>query len=189
MHRTNGNSEPAGHDSADASLQRRPASGHPPPGGPDPIASRLADLVAAVAEPWESMRQTIDQRDQRDFGDPASPPSPAFHIRHTVEVFRLHARKAISAVGADTDALGIPPYDQPIPQGQAWSPGAAVEELERHVRVFAAELRRRPAHTLAYIAIEHGERFALADFIAMMTRHIVWHAAAAYYRAVQTPEP
>ncbi len=44
-------------------------------------------------------------------------------------------------------------------------------------------LARLPRERVLGALVEHGERFTMPEFLAMMTRHIVWPAAAAYYRS------
>ncbi|MGP1345913.1 MAG: hypothetical protein ACTS3F_04490, partial [Phycisphaerales bacterium] len=81
----------------------------------------------------------------------------------------------------------IPPTDAPIPLNAPWSPAALHAELSRNVNDFCDWLASQPAGRIANTTIEHGRPFTLPEFLNMMTRHIVWHAAAAYYRARQPP--
>ena len=145
-----------------------------------PIEHIVDALVAAVDDPWESLRQALDARGAVDLGSPDAPGDAAFHVRHAAEVFRVHAGKVLAALGVEGV---VPASDAPVPLNGVWSSSAVFAELRAEAGAFAKELRRHPQERLASLTIEHGETFALPDFLAMMTRHIVWHAAGAYYRA------
>ncbi len=51
----------------------------------------------AVVFPYESVDQLIGEHGGRDLGDPLTPGTGAWHLRHIVEVFRLHARTVLLA--------------------------------------------------------------------------------------------
>ena len=148
---------------------------------------QATSLLATVCDPWESLTQTLRDSDTAAFGDPAQPGTPAFHLQHTVAIFRLHARKLIRAIAPEMEDC-VPGYDAPVPLTGPWSPEAVLAELQTHAKVFATWLDGLEPGTLERTTLRHSERDQSgAVFLDMMTRHIVWHAAGAYYRARPLP--
>lgn len=147
----------------------------------------LQSIQAAALDPYESITQALRDNAERDLGDPQTPGTPAFHLRHTVEVFRYHARKAIAAI--DPSRVDDIPSDEhvPIPRTGDWSPQAALDDLADSIRVFNAFMRDQPDAVYTR-TIEHGRTFTIAEFLTMMASHIVWHAAAIHYRATPPPD-
>lgn len=144
-------------------------------------------LLATVTDPWESLTQALRDNDTAAFGHPTQPGTPAFHLHHTADVFRFHARKLITAIEPETTS-SIPHHEDPIPLHGPWSPEAVLAELTTHAAIFADWLRSLPEGTLAQATIHHSDRDQPApEFLDMLTRHIVWHAAAIHYRARPTP--
>ena len=149
-------------------------------------------LILAVADPWESITQTIRETDPASFGDPLTPSTPAFHLRHTIEVFRYPARLVIAQLDPpNTDRI---PHDEHVPipapihnTPVPWSPHAAFAELQHLTQTFVDWLEHTNPDPATTIIQHSGRTLSLHDFLAMMERHITWHAAAAYYRGRPTP--
>ena len=148
----------------------------------------LTPLHLAVLDPWESITWALSKRDAAPLGDPHTPATPAFHLHHTIEVLRLHARTVISHIDpANIDRIPHPD-DVPIPAPTdnaptPLTPESALAELKHLLEVFSNWLESQPPRVLD-ISFTHGDRtLTLEDFIHMMARHIVWHAAAMYYRS------
>jgi hypothetical protein len=130
-----------------------------------PFADTIRQIRAAIDEPWESIKMTVDQHPIETMGDPTAEGTAAWHLRHSAEVFRTHAHHLI---GPETDAW--PPV-----------PTAATEAVES-LRADAARLTAWAEQHLDPAAIIHyGHDQSVSDMLGVMLRHIVWHAAAAHY--------
>jgi hypothetical protein len=137
---------------------------------PDPALRLLRD---AVTDRWESVDDAIRRHAQDTLGDPLTPATPAWHLRHIVEIFRVHA--AAATRGGIVFAADIPA-----------DPAQARNALLRDVDAFIDWVDRQ---TLARLEepIEYGGPKSLEAMIGIMLRHVVWHAAAVHYRATGVP--
>ena len=66
-----------------------------------PFADTIRQIRAAIDEPCESIKMTVDQHPIETMGDPTAEGTAAWHLRHSAEVFRTHAHHLI---GPETDA-------------------------------------------------------------------------------------
>jgi len=132
---------------------------------PHPFADTLTQIRAAIDEPFESIAMTLDQHPPETLGDPAEEGTAAWHLHHSAQIFRTHARHLI---GPETDAW--PPVPNDAMQ--------AVEMLRSDAdRVSNWACRNLdPATTVSY-----GQVHSVSEMLGIMLRHIVWHAAAAHY--------
>lgn len=129
---------------------------------PTPFADTLAQLRAAIDEPWESVAMTLDLHPPETLGDPADAGSAAWHLRHTAEVFRAHARRLMG------DAVDDWP---PLPD----APTDAIDALRADVQSLTRWFADNPDPT----PIQGQE--SVSELLGIMLRHVVWHAAAAHY--------
>ncbi len=148
--------------------------------GSAPLAARL--LRAAIIEPWESVDQVIEsiERDSALLGDPTREGTGAWHLRHIVEVFRLHARTVMAGAGDPAAAATLPPPEASIPDAAEWSPRLARDELLADVETFCAWLAAQSDDTLSE-AFNYGRRVDVMTMLSVMLQHITWHAAAVHY--------
>ncbi|MCC5785905.1 MAG: hypothetical protein JJU33_04290 [Phycisphaerales bacterium] len=130
-----------------------------------PFADTLAQIRACVDEPWESVAMTLTEHPAETLGDPAEPGTAAWHLHHTAEVFRLHARHLI---GPETDAW------PPIPPDPTGAIGTLRADIDR-MEAWAA------THLRPDTVIDYGGPRSASEMLGAMLRHIVWHAAAAHY--------
>ena len=130
-----------------------------------PFADTLAQIRACVDEPYESVAMTLAEHPADTLGDPGEPGTAAWHLRHTAEIFRLHARHLI---GARTDDW------PPIPPDPAGAVDALRADISR-LETWAADGLRADA------PIDYGGPLTASEMLGVMLRHIVWHAAAAHY--------
>lgn len=139
------------------------------------LALRL--LTDTVEDDWESLEQVLRDHGDADFGDQQQPGTAAWHVRHTVEVFRLHARTTMRALGASEASLdAIGSQEDALPAGVV----ALREALRSDVRVFCDWARTLGAEAMA-ARFDYGRDTDLAQMLGVMTRHITWHCAAAHY--------
>ena len=144
-------------------------------------------LIATVSDPWESLTQALRDNDTQAFGDPTVPGTPAFHVHHAAIIFRLHARKLIAAIQPGTEDR-IPSEEVALPVDGPWSPESVLRELTTQAAALAEWLDAQGPEVIEKTTLSHSNRDqSAAEFLDMMTRHIVWHAAAAYYRARPLP--
>lgn len=143
-----------------------------------PVALRL--LRATIVEPWESVDQVLTDHGKSDLGDPLLPGTGAWHLRHIVEIFRLHARTVVAGLGDDTHASAMPSPEAPIPRTGPWSPVEARNELLADVDAFSTWLLRQPPDALAR-PFTYGPPTDLTTMFSTMLQHICWHAAAVHY--------
>jgi hypothetical protein len=136
---------------------------------PHPLAPLLDELRSAVRAPWESVAMTLRLHPPETLGDPQQEGSGAWHLRHAAETFRLHARHLASDAVVDA---------WPGPPAPSAGPAAAADALRADAdRLLAwAHERLDPGAIITY-----GQDCTPAEMLGMMTRHIVWHAAAAHY--------
>lgn len=130
-----------------------------------PFADTLTQILAAIDEPFESIRMTLDQHPPHTLGDPAEEGSAAWHLVHTALVFRTHARHL---VGTQTEDWPEIPAD--------------VEGAITVLRQDAERVRNWASTNLdPNISITYGQDQSASQMLGIMLRHIVWHAAAAHY--------
>lgn len=147
-----------------------------------PLALRL--LRATIGEPWESVNQVVADHGQAELGDPLREGTAAWHLRHIVEIFRLHARTVMSGLGDGHLEHVMPSPDAPIPLGHdaglAWSPAAVRDELLADVDRFAEWLLAQPPEVLER-QFSYGSPTDLTCMFSVMLQHITWHAAAVHF--------
>jgi len=117
--------------------------------------------------------------------------SPRWHLCHILDVFRLHATTASrgeltwldgashEAVPDDPTATGtIAPAPDPARATVTSdiAPAELVSWLERDLDRFVVWLQALPEEQWSTI-FEYGRPLRLPEMLALMSRHIVWHAA------------
>jgi hypothetical protein len=112
---------------------------------------------------------TLDLHPPETLGNPAQEGSGAWHLQHAAQIFRHHARHLAGA--AVVDAWPEPPGPD---AGPAVAAAALLADTDRlldwaHVALDADR------------TVTYGGDHTPAEMIGLMTRHIVWHAAAAHY--------
>lgn len=147
---------------------------------PDSLPVALALLRATVVTPWESVDQVIADHGHADLGDPLTPGTGAWHLRHIVEIFRLHARTTIVGLGGGQAADSSPTPEAGIPRVGGWTAQAARDELLADVETFAGWLSQQPASTLSR-RFRYGRELDLLTMFSVIQQHITWHAAAVHY--------
>ena len=130
-----------------------------------PFADTLAQIRSCVDEPWESVAMTLTEHRAETLGEPTEPGTAAWHLHHTAEIFRQHARHLI---GPEVDAW--PPIP-PDPIGAIDTLRGDIDRLE----AWAA------THIRSHAMIDFGGPRPASEMLGVMLRHIVWHAAAAHY--------
>lgn len=150
----------------------------PPASAPvAPLDAALEMLLQTVDDPWESIDQALRDIPAGGLGDPWAEASPAWHLWHTFEVFRYHAARVIGDEGVAAWPAG-PTQDA--------SPEAVRLALRADVHSFVAWARANH-NEFASMKIHHGQDKPPIEMLGVMARHIVWHAAAVYYRARPRP--
>ncbi len=122
-------------------------------------------LRQAVVFPYESVDQVVAEHGGRDLGDPHTPGTGAWHLRHILEIFRLHARTVL---------LAKP--EAPIPS----VPSAARAELLADIDAFTSWINVQSHDRLAR-RFKYGSETDLPSMLMCMSVHITWHAAAVHY--------
>jgi len=69
------------------------------------LAAQLFMLRATITCPWESVDQLLREHADRSLGDASVPRTGTWHLRHIVEIFRLHARTTMLGLGAEPAAV------------------------------------------------------------------------------------
>lgn len=142
-----------------------------------PLDIPLRHLADTVDDEWESIAQLLRDHAGADFADHLTPGTGAWHMRHTVEVFRLHARSTMRALGAPADLIEAIPSDKdPIPNDMA----AMRDALRADIARFSEWAVTLPPEALA-TRFKYGRETDFIQMLGMMTRHISWHTAAAHY--------
>jgi hypothetical protein len=142
------------------------------------LQGQLFMLRQTVVFPYESVDQLIAEHGGRSLGDPHSAGTGAWHLRHIVEIFRLHARTAMLGLGevqATIDAL-IPEPEASIPM----QPKAARDALLADMDAFVAWVSRQSPDRLAR-RFTYGSETDLEQMLVCMSVHVTWHAAAVHY--------
>lgn len=144
------------------------------------LAMGLRLLKATVVEPWESVDQLMKEHGHRDLGDPLLAGTGAWHLRHIVEIFRLHARTVALGLSGNVECLGIAPPEAPIPLTGNWSPRGARDELLADVDRFCQWLSAVAPDTRSRRFV-YGSQTDVTRMLSTMLQHITWHAAAVHY--------
>ncbi|MEM8758267.1 MAG: hypothetical protein AAGF47_10860 [Planctomycetota bacterium] len=141
------------------------------------LDAALELLLQTVGDPWDSMEQSLRDIPPGGLGAARTEASAAWHLWHACSVFRYHATLVIG----DSRAAEWPP--SPTQDASAEEVQAA---LKADVHRFVAWARAN-AETFAAMTIPHGQDRSPIEMLGVMSRHIVWHAAAVYYRARPRP--
>ncbi len=135
-------------------------------------------LRQTVVFPYESVDQLITEHGERSLGDPHSAGTGAWHLRHIVEIFRLHARTAMLGLGearAAIDAL-IPEPEASIPMQPRVARDALLADIDAFVNWVSRQSPDRLARRFTY-----GSETDLEQMLVCMSVHVTWHAAAVHY--------
>ena len=127
----------------------------------------LAMLRSTVTLRWESIDQLLREHAGVNLGDPLTPGTGAWHLRHTVEYFRVHAR---AMMGDPT------PDPRPIPSDPALMRDALLADIDG----FIAWAREQP-DDLWSRPVTYGKAMPFMEMFAGTAQHITWHAAAVHY--------
>lgn len=130
------------------------------------IDAALGQLLKTIDEPWESLGWVLGKYRPQTMGDPTQTGSGAWHLMHIAEVFRVHA-------GAFMGAAEIGRW----PSMPADVAGAG-EMVRADAMRFAAWCKANPDRVGRVV---HGQEQSFEDMMGIMSRHIVWHAAAVHY--------
>jgi hypothetical protein len=147
---------------------------------PASLAVSLRLLRATVVEPWESLDQVLTEHGLSDLGNPLTEGTAAWHLRHLVEIFRLHARTTLAGLADPSAAAVIAPPEGPIPLTGSWSPQTARDELLADIDRFSACLLRLPPDALDR-TFTYGRSTDLTTMLSTILQHITWHSAAIHY--------
>lgn len=142
------------------------------------LRAGLGLLRQTIVFPWESVDQVVREHGGADLGDPQTPGTGAWHLRHIVEIFRLHARTVMGGLGAPGAEIdGV----MPAPEGRVDGPPREVRDaLLRDVDAFSAWVLARPAPARE-TPLTYGGPTTLREMLVCMTLHITFHAAAVHY--------
>lgn len=135
-------------------------------------------LRQTVVYPWESVDQVVAAHGQRDLGDPSTPGTGAWHLRHIVEIFRLHARTTMLGMGAPAHIVDglVPEPTSAIPS----KPRMARDALLADIDAFS-QFARASSPDDRLRRFDYGSSTDLAEMLVCMTLHITFHAAAVHY--------
>lgn len=130
------------------------------------VMGGVTQIMMAIDAPFESVKMLLEQHPCETMGDPEEVGSGAWHLKHMCEVFRVHA-KAI--VGEEEVAR--------------WP------KMPRGVRACAMMLKEDAMRLIIWCIpradrikqVTYGEEMGIEDMMGIMSRHIVWHAAAVHY--------
>jgi hypothetical protein len=131
------------------------------------VEATLALLRAAVTHEWESLDQVLREYAGRDFGHPHIAGTALWHLRHILEIFRIHCAAATN---------GEVVCEGDIPQ----EPQQVREVLLTHIDDFIAWAQRQSPKRLSR-SVFYGTQVTIPELVGIMTRHITWHAAAIHY--------
>lgn len=131
------------------------------------VEQDLQLLRLAVTHEWESLDQVLREHGSRDLGHPHVAGTALWHLRHMLEIFRIHC----AAV-----TLGEVPCDGDVPQ----DPQAVRDLLLKHIDDFIAWMLAQPPRRLSK-QVFYGRQVSVDEMIGIMTRHITWHSAAVHY--------
>ncbi len=143
------------------------------------LRSALGLLRRAVTLPWESVDQVLREHAvggagsadaPGSWGDVSTPATPAWHLRHALHIFRVHAATWMGETPPPDGAMSALPAE----------PGAVREALLVEIDRFSAWLSAQPPGSLQR-PVHYGQAWTGAEMLSIMLNHIVWHAAAAHY--------
>ncbi|MFW5653165.1 MAG: DinB family protein [Planctomycetota bacterium] len=163
-----------------------------------------AQIEDAVSHAFESLRRVVVELHPVGssgegasvaadrWGSASNEGSPRWHLRHTVEVFRIHARAASHGhltwdagsaadgqahrMGPASDCGSLRSAAESLTFADDVPPAELVFVLERDVARFVEWLRLLPLDAWAR-PVTYGRELRLTEMLGIMTRHIVWHAA------------
>ncbi len=124
-------------------------------------------LRETITHPWESVDQVLREHGGKALGDPETPSTGAWHLRHIVEIFRKHVEVTTRA------HLKFPPD---IPPDPVHARHALLKDVDLFIEWVGQQPLSRRQET-----IEYGGPHSVEAMIGVMSRHIVWHAAAVHY--------
>ena len=127
----------------------------------------LEVLRSTVIHPWESLDRIVDLYGQAELGNPQVPGTPAWHLQHIVETFQLHARTATEGE-LQFEALS------------SSAPSALRDTLLHDVERFIGWVNDQSEQRLLR-KIQYMHEMDLQEMLGVMSRHIIWHAAAVHY--------
>jgi hypothetical protein len=127
----------------------------------------LQNLRSVITHEWESLDQVLREHAGGDFGHPHIAGTALWHLRHMLEIFRIHCAAVTK---------GEVPCEGDIPQ----EPQAVRDLLLAHVDDFIAWIEKQPGRRLAK-KVYYGQQLSVSDMIGIMARHITWHSAAMHY--------
>lgn len=142
------------------------------------LEAQLFMLRATVTYPWESVDQLLREHADRPLGDASVPGTGAWHLRHIVEIFRLHARTTMLGLGAEPAA--VEDLVQRPDAAIAALPPPARDGLLSELDAFSAWTLRQSDEALAR-RFTYGSETDLESMLVCMSVHITWHAAAVHY--------
>lgn len=144
------------------------------------VAVALRLLRATVVEPWESVDQVVAEHGAAELGDPLTESTGAWHLRHIVEIFRVHGRVVLDGLGGSGASGLIARPEDPVPLEGKWDVRAVRDELLADVDRLGGWLMEQEAETLARPLV-YGRPTDLTTMLSVMLQHIVFHAAAVHY--------
>ena len=142
------------------------------------LTGQLFMLRQTVVFPWESVDQLMRDYGTLALGDPLVPGTAAWHLRHIVEIFRLHARTVLQGIGAKREEIDacVPSPDEPIDP----IPSKARDALLADIDSFSSFILKQDDQSLER-RFAYGSDTDIESMIACMAVHVTWHAAAVHY--------
>jgi hypothetical protein len=131
------------------------------------VKEALQFLRATVSDQWESLDQVLREHGGIDLGHPHIAGTGLWHLRHIVEIFRIHAAALTN---------GDLAFDGDIPHDAS----AIRDMLNSHVDQLIAWVGKQTPTRLRR-SVYYGEQITTAQLLGIMMRHITWHAAAVHY--------
>jgi hypothetical protein len=124
-------------------------------------------LRTTVTDEWESLDQVLREHASVDLGHPHIAGTGLWHLRHTVEIFRIHAAAASN---------GELSYAGDIPQNPAAIRDTLLAQIDEFIVWTGGQSAKRLRRPVYY-----GKQLSFVDMLGIMSRHITWHAAAVHY--------
>jgi hypothetical protein len=131
------------------------------------VSEALQFLRGTVSDQWESLDQVLREHANVELGHPHLAGTGLWHLRHMVEIFRIHAA---AASNGDLAFSGDIPHD----------PGPLRDMLIAHIDEFLAWAGAQTPKRLTR-AVYYGDQITFPQMLGVMMRHITWHAAAVHY--------
>ena len=130
------------------------------------VLGGVTQIMMAIDAPYESVKMLLDQHPCETMGDPEEEGSGAWHLKHMCEIFRVHAK----AVMGETEVASWPS----MPKGLR----ACAMMLKEDAMRFTMWCM---THVHQIDTVTYGEEMSFEEMTGIMSRHIVWHAAAVHY--------